>query len=65
MGIEVIFKIAAVGLITAMVGAILKKSGKDEIATLVGRVGLVIVLLLGVDMLSQLFTTMHAVFGDF
>ena len=65
MGIEVIFKIAAVGLITAMVGAILKKSGKDEIATLVGLVGLVIVLLLVVDMLSQLFTTMQWVFGDF
>ncbi|HIW03435.1 MAG TPA: stage III sporulation protein AC [Firmicutes bacterium] len=65
MGIEVIFKIAAVGLITAMVGAILKKSGKDEIATLVGLVGLVIVLLLVVDMLSQLFTTMQSVFGDF
>lgn len=65
MGIEVIFKIAAVGLITAMVGAILKKSGKDEIATLVGLVGLIIVLLLVVDMLSQLFTTMQSVFGDF
>ena len=65
MGIEVIFKIAAVGLITAMVGAILKKSGKDEIATLLGLVGLVIVLLLVVDMLSQLFTTMQSVFGDF
>ena len=65
MGIEVIFKIAAVGLITAMVGAILKKSGKDELATLVGLVGLVIVLLLVVDMLSQLFTTMQSVFGDF
>ena len=65
MGIEVIFKIAAVGLITAMVGAILKKSGKDEIATLVGLVGLVIVLPLVVDMLSQLFTTMQSVFGDF
>ena len=65
MGIEVIFKIAAVRLITAMVGAILKKSGKDEIATLVGLVGLVIVLLLVVDMLSQLFTTMQSVFGDF
>ena len=65
MGIEVIFKIAAVGLITAMVGAILKKSGKDEIATLVGLVGLVIVLLLVLDMLPHLFTTMQSVFGDF
>lgn len=65
MGIEIIFKIAAVGLITAMVGTILKKSDKDEIATLVTLVGLVIVLLLVIDMLSQLFIAMQSVFGAF
>lgn len=62
---EIIFKIAAVGLITAMVGALLKKSGKDEIATLVGLAGLVIVLLLVVDMLSELFAALQTVFGEF
>ena len=65
MGIEIIFKIAAVGLITAMVSTVLKKSDKDEIATLVTLVGLVIVLLLVVDMLSQLFVTLQSVFGPF
>ncbi len=65
MGIEIIFKIAAVGLITAMVGTILKKSDKDEIATLVTLVGLVIVLLLVIDMLSQLFIALQSVFGAF
>lgn len=65
MGIEIIFKIAAVGLITAMVSTVLKKSDKDEIATLVTLVGLVIVLLLVVDMLSQLFVTLQSVFGTF
>ena len=65
MGIDIIFRIAAVGLITAMVSTILKKSDKDEIATLVTLVGLVIVLLLVIDMLSQLFTTLQPVFGAF
>ncbi|HIW02067.1 MAG TPA: stage III sporulation protein AC [Candidatus Protoclostridium stercorigallinarum] len=65
MGIDIIFRIAAVGLITAMVSTILKKSDKDEIATLVTLVGLVIVLLLVIDMLSQLFTTLQTVFGAF
>ena len=65
MGIEIIFKIAAVGLITAMVGTILKKSDKGEIATLVTLVGLVIVLLLVIDMLSQLFIALQSVFGAF
>ena len=65
MGIDIIFRIAAVGLITAMVSTILKKSDKDEIATLVTLVGLVIVLLLVIDMLSQLFTTLQTVLGAF
>ena len=65
MGIDVIFRIAAVGLITAMVSQILKKSDKDEIATLVTLVGLVIVLLLVVDVLSELFVTLQSVFGAF
>ena len=35
MGIDIIFKIAGVGLITAIVNSILKKCDKDEIATFV------------------------------
>ena len=65
MGIDVIFRIAAVGLITAMVSQILKKSDKDEIATLVTLVGLIIVLLLVVDVLSELFVPLQSVFGAF
>lgn len=60
---DIIFKIAAIGLLTAIVNQILRKSDKDEIATLVTLVGLVIVLLLVVDMLGDLFTTLRDVFG--
>ncbi len=62
---DIIFKIAAIGLITAIVNQILKKSDKDEIATLVTLVGLVTVLLLVVDMLSELFVSLREVFGSF
>lgn len=62
---DIIFKIAAIGLITAIVNQILKKSDKDEIATLVTLVGLVTVLLLVVDMLSDLFVSLREVFGSF
>lgn len=65
MSIDIIFRIAAVGLITAMVSTILKKSDKDEIATLVTLVGLVIVLLLVIDMLTQLFLALQSAFGAF
>ncbi len=63
ISVDIIFKIAAIGLLTAIVNQILRKSDKDEIATLVTLVGLVIVLLLVVDMLGDLFTTLRDVFG--
>ncbi len=63
MGVEIIFKIAAVGIITAIVCQILKKADRDEIATMVSLAGLVIVLLMVVDMISKLFDTLNAMFG--
>lgn len=63
MGIDIIFKIAAVGLITAIVNQVLKKSDKDEIATLVTLAGLVIVLIMIINMIGQLFDTLKTVFG--
>lgn len=63
MDIDIIFKIAAVGLITAVVNQVLKKSDKDEIATLTTLAGLVIVLLMVVNMISQLFDTLKTIFG--
>ena len=63
MDISIIFKIAAVGLITAILNQLLKKADKDEIATLVTLAGLVIVLVMVVDMIGQLFGTLKTVFG--
>lgn len=65
MSIDIIFKIAAVGLITAIVNQILKKADKEEIATLTTLAGLVIVLLLVVDMIAQLFNSLKTLFGLF
>ncbi len=63
MDINIIFKIAAVGIITAIVGQVLKKSDKDEIATITTLAGLVIVLLMVIDMIAGLFDTLKTVFG--
>lgn len=63
MDINIIFKIAAVGLITAVINQLLRKSDKDEIATLVTLAGLVIVLIMTVNMIGELFDTLRAVFG--
>lgn len=63
MDINIIFKIAAVGLITAIINQILKKADKDEIATLVTLAGLVIVLIMIINMIGQLFDALRTVFG--
>ncbi|MFA5449987.1 MAG: stage III sporulation protein AC [Clostridia bacterium] len=63
MNIEIIFKIAGVGLLTAVINNILEKSDKKEIATLVTLAGLMIVLMMVVDMVSGLFDTLKAIFS--
>lgn len=63
MEIGIIFKIAAVGILTAVVNQVLKKADKDEIATLTTLAGLVIVLMMVIDMISQLFDTLKSLFA--
>lgn len=62
MGIEIIFKIAAIGILTAIINNILEKTDKKEIATLVTLTGLLIVILMVVDMISGLFDTLKSIF---
>ena len=63
MDLSIIFKIAAVGLITAVINQVLKRADKDEIATIVPLAGLVIVLIMIINMIGQLFDTLKTVFG--
>ena len=64
-GIDVIFKIAAIGIIVTVVCQILKKSEREDIATLVSLAGLVIVLTLVISMISDLFSSIKDIFGVF
>ena len=63
MGIDIIFKIAAIGILTAIVGQILKQTGKDEIGTLATLAGLIIVLVMILNMVGELFTTIKTIFS--
>ena len=65
MEVGIILKITAIGLITAIVNQLLKKADKDEIATLTTLAGLIIVLLMLIDMISQLFGTLSSLFTTF
>ena len=63
MGIDIIFKITAVGILTAVVGQVLKHSGKDEIATLTTLAGLIISLLMVLNLIVTLFDTVKSLFN--
>ena len=62
-GVDIIFKIAAIGIIITVICQVLKKSDRDDIATLVSLAGLIIVLTLVISMISELFVNIKDIFG--
>ncbi len=62
MSIDIIFKIAAIGILITVITQVLKKSERDDIATLVSLAGLIIVLTLVINMVSELFETIKNIF---
>jgi stage III sporulation protein AC len=62
MDISVIFKIAAIGIVITVVCQILKKSDREDVATLVTIVGLVIVLTVVISMIGDLFDEIKRIF---
>lgn len=63
MDIGILFKIAGIGIIITVICQILKKSDRDDIATLVSIVGLVIVLAVVVGIVGDLFDEIQTIFG--
>ena len=63
MDITILFKMAAIGIIITVICQILKKSDRDDIATLVSIVGLVIVLAVVVGMIGDLIEQIKSIFG--
>ncbi len=61
-GIDIIFKIGAIGILITVVCQLLKKSDRDDIATLVSIAGLVIVLTLVISMIGDLFVSLKDIF---
>lgn len=62
MNIGILFKIAALGLIVTVICQVLKKSDRDDIATLVSLIGLILVLTIVVQMVGDLFEEIYAIF---
>lgn len=63
MGVSLIFKIAAVGILVTILGQILKHSGREEHAFLISLAGLVLVLTWIVPYIYELFQTIQTLFA--
>ena len=63
MDVDLIFRIAAVGILVAVLTQLLTRSGRDEQALMTTLAGLIVVLMLIVEQISRLFSMMKSVFG--
>ncbi len=62
MEIELIFKIAAVGIIVSILNQVLTRSGRDEQATMTTLAGLVVVLMIVATKIAELFELVKTLF---
>ena len=62
MDIDFIFKIAAIGIIVAVLNQLLIRSGREDQAMLTTLAGLVVVLFMVVQVIAQLFDTIKDIF---
>ncbi len=63
MNIEILFRIAGIGILISVLCIVLKQAQKQEQAEMLTLAGVVIVLIMVVQLMNQLFTTVRAVFN--
>lgn len=62
MGVDLIFRIAAIGILVSVLNAVLTKSGREEQAMMTTLAGLIVVLMMVVKEISNLFETVKRIF---
>ena len=63
MDIDLIFRIAAIGIVVAVLNQLLQRSGREEQAMMTTIAGLVVVLMMIISEISRLFDTIKTTFG--
>ena len=62
MDVDLIFKLAAIGILVAVLNQVLSRAGRDEQAMMTTLAGLVVVLMMVVQEIAQLFTMVKTLF---
>ena len=63
MNIDIIFKIAGIGILVTVLNQLLTRWGRDDIAMITTVVGLIVTLLMAVDMVADFFNTIKSAFS--
>lgn len=62
MDVDLIFKIAAIGVLVAVLGQVLSRAGREDMAMLTTLAGLVVVLFMVVNLISEFFGSVRTIF---
>lgn len=63
MNIDVLFRIAAIGVLVTLLNQLLSRWGREDIAMVTTVAGLILVLLMAVDLVSDFFDTIKSAFS--
>jgi len=63
MDVDFVFRIAGIGIVVTVIGQVLSRAGRDDIAMLTTLSGLVVVLMMVVGMISNFFNTIRGLFA--
>ena len=61
--VDLLFKLAGLGIVVAVLSQVLNRAGREELGTLVTVVGLVIALFLVINLISDLFASLKSIFA--
>lgn len=62
-GIDLIFKVAAIGILVAVLNVLLVRAGREDQAMMTSIAGLIVVLMIVVQKISDLFEIIKSLFG--
>jgi stage III sporulation protein AC len=63
LSVDLVFKIAAIGVLVSVLAQVLSRAGRDDMAMLTTLTGLVIVLLMVANLVSDFFTSVKSIFN--
>ena len=63
MDVDFVFRIAGIGILITVIGQVLTRAGREDVAMLATLSGLVVVLLMVVNMISSFFSSIRGLFA--